>query len=123
MPKKKNYNKMYASEEEKVTPEEVIEPTIEDDSATEVSEVTEVVDVVEETAPKAEPKTVIGVVANCSKLNVREQMHTKAAVLCVLPASTEVKVIADEKHDEWYHVITENGVEGFCMKKYISINS
>lgn len=74
-------------------------------------------------APKKKLKTVKGVVVGCTMLNVREQMNLKATVLCKLPVSSKVKVIADEVHDEWYHVFTDAGVEGFCMKKYISINS
>lgn len=73
--------------------------------------------------PKKESKTVKGTVTNCAKLNVREQMNAKATVLCVLTASSKVDVIADEVHGEWYHVFTDSGVEGFCMKKYITINS
>lgn len=70
-----------------------------------------------------EPKLVTGVVIDCRKLNVREQMHTGATILCELPVSSEVQVVADEHHDEWYHVFTASGIEGFCMKKYISIKS
>ena len=36
---------------------------------------------------------------------------------------SEVKVIAGEVHDDWYHVFTASGVEGFCMKKYIAIKA
>lgn len=69
------------------------------------------------------PKTVKGTIVGCVKLNVREQMHIGATILCTLPAGTEVKVIVDETHEGWYHVFTKTGVEGFCVKKYISINS
>lgn len=68
-------------------------------------------------------KFVTGVVVGCLKLNVREQMFTGAAILCELPASSEVQIFAGEDHGEWYHVVTASGVEGFCMKKYITINS
>ena len=67
------------------------------------------------------PKFVYGTVVGCRKLNVREQMHLGATVLCELPVSTEVQVFEDEHHDEWYHVITKTGIDGFCMKKYIKI--
>ena len=105
MSKKKNYNKMYDSENQQVTPEEIIEPVVEEDS--------EIVEAAQE--------VVTGTVVNCNKLNVREQMHTRATVLCVLPAASEVKVIVNEVHNEWYHIFTETGIEGFCMKKYIQI--
>ena len=96
---KKKSHKTYIPEEE------VITPVAEDDPV-----------VVEET-----PDFVTGVVVGCTKLNVREQMHTGATVLCELPVSSEVRIIADEHHDAWYHVFTASGVEGFCMKKYIAV--
>jgi hypothetical protein len=69
-----------------------------------------------------EPEVVTGTVVGCRRLNVREQMNTEAEVLCVLRAGTVVQVVADEVHDDWYHVFTSTGIEGFCMKKYISVN-
>ena len=98
----KNYSKMYAAEEE--TQPFPVPDTDEENP------------VVEE-----EPMIVTGTVVNCVRLNVREQMNTGATVLCVLPAGAEVEVIADEEHDEWYHVITATGIEGFCMKNYIQL--
>ena len=68
-----------------------------------------------------EPRFAIGTVVGCRKLNVREQMHTGATILCELPVSTQVQVYADEHHDEWYHVATTTGIDGFCMKKYIKV--
>lgn len=79
------------------------------------------VDTDEPVVAEKTPKLVTGVVVGCQKLNVRMQMHIGAKILCELPVSSKVQVLADEKHDEWYHVFTESGIEGFCMKKYISI--
>lgn len=109
MSKKKNNNVTPVSDEEQViSHEEIVEAPV---------AVTE-----EVPAPKKQAKKVKGTVVGCRKLNVREQMNLGSAVLCVLPASSEVKVIVDEKHDDWYHVFTKTGVEGFCMKKYIAVN-
>lgn len=112
MSNKKNYSKMYSAEEEKVVLE------------TPVEEVTETpVEVAPEEMPVTKKKATLtkGVVVNCTKLNVRAQMSANAAVLCVIPASTEVNVFANENYPEWEHVVTDSGVEGFCMKKYIAI--
>ena len=112
---KKNYSKMYAAEDD-------IDHQVTADTDVEVTEAPIEADVEEKPTPKKKkPKTVKGTVVNCAKLNVREQMNTSAAVLCVIPASAEVKVFAEESHPEWEHVITEDGVEGFCMKKYIAV--
>lgn len=111
---KKNYSKMYTAEEEQAAVEAPVE-TVEDVPVA-------VEEPVEKQVPKKKkPTTVKGTVVNCAKLNVREQMNTNATVLCVIPASAEVKVFAEENHPEWEHVITEDGVEGFCMKKYIQL--
>lgn len=99
MSRKKNYSKMYSSVEEPVV---VDEP-------------------VEQAAVDTTPEAVTGTVVKCAQLNVREQMSTSSAVLCVLPASTKVTVFADEKYDDWYRVCTDDQVLGFCMKKYIQL--
>ena len=113
MSKKKNYSKMYSAEEEQVTSEEETVVEAEPDMAETP---------VEEPSPKKKaPETIKGVVANCAKLNVREHPDMKASPLCTIPASSEVKVFADEVYDEWHHVITAEGIEGFCMKQYIKI--
>lgn len=109
---KKNYSKMYAAEEEQA----VVEAPVEDMPVPAVEETP-----VEKPVVKKKPKTVKGAVVNCAKLNVREQMNTAATVLCVIEASDEVKVFAEENHDGWVHVITNDGLEGFCMKQYIAI--
>ena len=74
-------------------------------------------------APNQEPNIVTGIVTGCAKLNVREHPDLKADSLCILSASSEVKVVEDEVFGNWYHVFTDAGVEGFCMKRYISIKS
>lgn len=75
--------------------------------------------------PKVEtpevPEPIVGVVVNCKKLNVREEPHIEADVLCVIEAGCEVTVDIFETTEEFYKVCTEAGVEGFCMKKYIEV--
>lgn len=75
---------------------------------------------VEETVEEAAPKTLVGIVIDCSKLNVRKKANIKADVVSVINAKTEVAVYPDDSTKEWYKV-TVNGVDGFCMKKFISI--
>ena len=101
-----NYSKMYSTEAEQTTEVEDIIPDAEP---------------VENSVTEKKPEKVKGVVVGCAKLNVREQMNTNSTILCTLPASSEVRVIVDEVHDEWYHVFTETGIEGYCMKKYIRL--
>ena len=107
MSKKKNYSKMYASEEEQTTP---VEETVTAEEET-----------VEQPVKAKKPKMAKGVVCNCGRLNVREHPDTKATVLCELPVSSKVKVDMSNKYDDWYHVVTETGVEGYCMKQFIQL--
>jgi hypothetical protein len=94
--------------------------------STEVEVVTSEVDTVETLEIPVEekhPEFATGQVTGCHGLNVREHPDLYAEVLCALPVTSEVQVDISNSYADWYHVFTKNGVEGFCMKKYISINS
>lgn len=68
------------------------------------------------------PTTLIGVVSDCSRLNVRKEAKLKSDVITIINANTNVAVDPDKSTKEWYYV-TVNGKSGYCMKKYISIKS
>lgn len=88
-----------------------------------VAEVEEIV--VEE--PKIEEVTVeesepiIGIVTDCTKLNVREQPSKTADILGVISAATELVIIEEESTEDYYKICTSAGLEGYCMKKFITI--
>jgi SH3-like domain-containing protein len=89
--------------------------------------VEEVVDVVEDIVeePKVEEVVApqpIGKVVECGKLNVRQAPVANAAVACTITRDTEIVVDLGKSTDEWYRVCTEAGIEGYCMKKYISVS-
>ena len=63
----------------------------------------------------------MGVVVNCTKLNVREFHDPDAEVVCTINASTNLIIDEDESTDEYYKICTEAGVEGYCMKKFIAV--
>lgn len=84
------------------------------------SEVKEKLDIIQE-ATQPNP-TKVGVVKDCIKLNVRHAARPNALVVTTIPLKAEVKVDASFEHKEFYKVVTETGVEGFCMKKYIKVN-
>lgn len=91
-------------ETEKVirTPEEFIEPKVE---------------------PKIEEKPVkplSGLVVNCKKLNVRKSPDLKADVLTVIDAKAKVVIDESKSTEDWYKVRVK-GIDGFCMKKYITV--
>ena len=75
-------------------------------------------------APTVDPKdddTIIGVVIECEKLNVRAEASKESKVLCEIPLGAEVQVDIFESTDEFYKVCTEAGVEGYCVKDYINV--
>lgn len=76
---------------------------------------------VEEVVEEPVKEDVIGVVAGCSKLRVREAASANAKVLCEISENSEVIVNEEESTKDFYKVCTEAGVEGFCMKKYITV--
>lgn len=84
--------------------------------------VVETEEVVEQPVETPEvPEPIVGVVVDCRKLNVREEPHVSAEVLCTINAGTNVTVDIFETTEEFYKVCTAAGIEGFCMKKYIKV--
>lgn len=67
------------------------------------------------------PKTIMGIVSDCTKLNVRKAPNSEADVVCTIPVSTKVQIDEVESTEDFYKVCTEAGVEGYCMKKFIMI--
>lgn len=66
-------------------------------------------------------KIVKGIVSGCLKLNVRKEAKKDAGVLAVIDVKTKVEVEPDNSTDKWYKVITKDGVEGYCMKEFITL--
>ena len=71
--------------------------------------------------PKA-PKVLTGTATCKTKLNVREEASLKGKILCTITNGTKVQIDPNLSTEEWYKVSTKKGVDGFCMKKYISVN-
>lgn len=102
---KKDYTK-YSEQPEIVAP---VEPAEE-----QISE--EVVDAAVELKP------VIGIVSNCERLNIRKQPSIKSEVAATIEAGSEVGIALDESTKDFYKVYyIDDGVEGYCMSKYITI--
>ncbi len=66
-----------------------------------------------------EENAIIGIVSNCTKLNVRENPTKSGKVKCILNAGTEVIIDIDKSTDTWYYVAIPSGIEGYCMKQFI----
>lgn len=62
----------------------------------------------------------IGVVTNCSRLNIRRKPDVNSGVVCVVNALSELMIEESQSTVDWYRVCTESGMEGYCMKKFVS---
>lgn len=95
-----------------------------------VVEETPVVDVIVEPVAEAETgkkkakpaKTMTGIVSGCTKLNIRVKPNATATVLCVVDAKSELKIDESKTNKDWFAVCTSNGVEGYCMRKFVEVN-
>lgn len=63
----------------------------------------------------------IGTVDGCARLNVRKEPSIEAKVVAIIKRRDEVEIIEEESTEEFYKVCTTTGVEGFCMRKFITI--
>lgn len=70
--------------------------------------------------PENKPEAVTGKVCHCAKLNVRAKASTTAEVVGVLNAETEVTINVEKSTKDWFKVSTSTGVDGYCMRKFIS---
>ena len=112
---RRNYNQ-YANKEE-TTPVEEIEESIDTTETVEENEVvTEETEVIEDKTPDEVPKPVYGVV-NCSKLNIRRGPSIDTTSLCIVEGGSKLDI--KQFNEEWLKVLTEDGISGYCMRKFI----
>lgn len=81
--------------------------------------IVENVENVENTDESVETQPIIGVVTGCEKLYVREKADKQSDHLCIIDVNSEVNIISET--EDFYMVVTPSGVEGYCMKKFITI--
>ena len=63
----------------------------------------------------------VGVVDNCVRLNIRVAPRITADVRLIIEKGDEVILCEKQPKGEWFRVRTQDNTEGFCMKKYITI--
>lgn len=66
-------------------------------------------------------RTLIGVVTDCLKLNIREKPSKDSRVVTVVTCLDELEIDMSNSNDDWYAICTATGVEGFCMKKFVAV--
>lgn len=108
---KNNYNYTSVPYETETVAEETVETQV---------EVTET-PVVEEVDKKCE-EIVTGFVSNCKRLRVRAEASVESENLGSIAEGTEVVILPFED-DKFYKVTTATGLDGYCMKDYITIKT
>lgn len=77
---------------------------------------------VDEAAPAEVVKSFAsGVVTECVRLNVRKTPSADGEIVSIIDCLTSVTVDLESSTDEFYKISAANGIEGFCMKKYIAL--
>ena len=129
MSQNKNYSK-FSQKKENVNLEEIFPETeaVEADAEQEpimdsvVEEETEQAqEIVEESQKVEEAVQTVGFVDNCECLRVRKESNVDSEELCIINKLSEVVIDLDNSTDYFYKVTTSEGVEGYCMKKFITI--
>ena len=114
----KHYNNQKPQVEEPVV-KEVVETPVEDTVEEQIEETVEEIE--EEALEDAAVETVIGIVTDCAKLNIRKLPKPDADKVSVVDANTKLMVDLDSSTLKYYKVYTESGVEGYCLKDYVAV--
>lgn len=102
-----------------VTTEAFVEPEVFETTVAAPIEPAEIKMVNETVETVVLPEIVTGVVVDCAKLNIRVAPNATATVACVLNAASEIEIDVTKSTDEWFHVCTAAGIEGYCMRKFV----
>lgn len=105
----KNYSNYSKPKKEK--PAEVAEPEVVEEAGLSTAAV-----ITEPVKEPETPKTAIGTVINCEKLNIRAEAKADAKIVGTFFKGQEIEIYLDTSTKEFYDVSV-----GFCMKKYIKI--
>lgn len=104
----KNYNQMSKKNYDKTETVEPVETPI------------DVTSIETEPIEPAKPEPIEGTVG-CEKLNVRSDATIDSEPVGIINRGSKVFIYEDESTDEFYKVCTATGLEGYCMKKFISV--
>lgn len=116
---KHDYTKHSKPQESEVKP---VEPVVTEETPAIEDAVVDPVTPASTVETKEDDKEIIGVVVKCEKLNVRKEPASDAEVLTTIPKGAELQIDISESTENFYKVCTGAGIEGYCVKDYISID-
>lgn len=79
----------------------------------------ELLEQIEEIIPSDPEPVVTEGMVNCEQLYVRSAPTTNSEPLDIIKRDAVVTIVEDA--GEFYNVCTETGLDGFCMKKFITV--
>lgn len=110
-----NYNEVQQREEFDMLKAQVQETEPEVDYLTEEEKIEEAIE-----ALKNDKNDILeGKIYKCKMINVRSQPSTESEILTTLKEND--KVLVEDMDDEWAHITTQMGVEGYCLKDYVEV--
>lgn len=106
------------------TVNEVEESTNEAEETTEevTEEVTEPVVIVLNIEDGVENNEVIGKISGFTKLYVRKEANKDSEPVGIVTDKDNLLIDVDHSTDDFYKVITSNGLEGYCVKEFVKID-
>ena len=110
----KNYNQMSKKNYDKVETEPVASVEQVENPIDETPIETKPVEQLTESEP-------IEGTVGCEKLYVRSDATVDSEPVGIVNRDSKVFVYEDESTEEFYKVCTATGLEGYCMKKFISV--
>ena len=102
------------------TVNEVEESTNEAEETTE--EVTEPEVIVPSIENNVENNEVIGKISGFEKLYVRKEASKDSEPVGIVTDKDDLSIDVDHSTDDFYKVITSNGLEGYCVKEFVKID-
>ena len=107
--------------------EEVVEPVEEiiEDGGDKIDEVIEPVE--ENIKPEIiiedgiENNEIIGKIINFDKLYVRKDANKDSEPVGIVSKEDDLSIDKVHSTDEFYKVVTSNGLEGYCLKEFVKI--
>lgn len=106
------------------TVNEVEESTDETEETTEevIEEVTEPEVIVPSIEDGVENNEVIGKISGFEKLYVRKEASKDSEPVGIVTDKDDLSIDVAHSTDDFYKVITSNGLEGYCVKEFVKID-
>lgn len=55
------------------------------------------------------------------RLNIRKEPNIESGIVCIVESGSELMIEKESSTKEWFKVCTASGFEGYCMKKFVTV--